>query len=174
MILANDFLYIYYKEQNIVINRSQFSGSISLIGEKKLANKYSYFVSSVTYNEKNIIVFDLDNYFSDNYRTESVNDTKLAIISRIDILEKSAIDKLYRDCFTYNSNLATDYIAFSLTSNSEIKNSPVMKFRLLSQTLNSHLRSKGLLATSFIESRIEYFIDLNHLLSYNLLNEVIV
>ncbi|OQY36975.1 MAG: hypothetical protein B6229_09070 [Spirochaetaceae bacterium 4572_7] len=160
MISVSDFLFIYYDKGTFIINRNQFSASVSLDQEQPLDRPIKQFNSFIRYNNYDIAIFDLDDYLKSSFKVESINSTRLSIISKLSLFSSNLKDILIERLFCNNSNLTDEYIAFSITSNSEITPSPISRFKLLSKVLIPKQRENGILSCSFHNSKIEYFIDL--------------
>ena len=160
MTSVSDFLFIYYKKGNFIINRSQFSASVGFDGEQMLDYPTRYVKSYIRYDSTDILSLDLDSFLKDHFKVSSINSSKISIISNLDIFSKNVRSLLENRIFTKNGNLSKNFVSFSITSSAEITNSSLERFKLLSNILIPHLGKRGILSCSFRGDQIEYFIDL--------------
>lgn len=168
---TTDFLNIHYDNVDFYVNRQQFSGSsiCSIVAEAKL--NPDYFRNITAYDDKRLLVFDLNSYFMNNFDSKLNGSARLNIVvdtDRFSYYNKKMIEqKLLADEKLYSKR----YIGCLIPGSSEIKKSPVKQFHLFSEIFTDILMNYGIRACFFSCKKIAYLIDLENIIISALLNQ---
>lgn len=159
-----DFLFIHYKCKDFIIDRKQFSRSVSFNSLEKIDFGQKYLSHIIKYSNESILNFDLDEYLLETFKIEIDSPTKLCIITNLDQLSdqtRKILNPILKKC---HKEISKDAISFSITSKSEIKKYEVEKFKKLSKIYSEPFAEKGILSCFFNNDRIQYFIDIDKFL----------
>ena len=166
----NDFLFIHYKHKDVIINRKQFSRSVSFNSLQTLEFENKYLLDVIEYGQEKILNFDLDRYLTQTFKVEMESPTKLCIIANLDQLQDSTAEVIKPLLFNCPEEIEKNAISFSISSRSEIKKYDLDEFKELSKVYNEPFKKKGILSCFFNGDRIQYFIDIDKIL-YNSVTE---
>jgi len=128
-----DFLFIHYKYKDFIIDRKQFSRSVSFNSLETLDLGKQHLSHIIEYGKESILNFDLDEYLLKTFKVEIDSQTKLCIISNLDQLSDSTVELLNPILNRCNKDVSKSAISFSITSRSEIKKYDLDKFKKLSK-----------------------------------------
>ncbi len=172
-----DFLVSDYGECDFIINRSNISGSVSYKSNHGVIDKYNV----VEYGEERLLLFDLDRFFSDYFIIKNMNSnkeissSKIVLIVEIDRFNTNVKENMISLLDSISNSLCTGKIAILISSHTTVLNIDLACLKLLPKVLKSSYKKKGILAVRFAEgSRLQYFVDIERILSNQFLRKEIV
>jgi hypothetical protein len=167
------FLNIHYPGISILVNECQLTSGIKIGSEKSMSSPCSYINSSMEYNSREIVVFDLDKYLMKYFNSVSKSDIRVALIIELDLLHKNTSSLVKKNLEGFERlHRPYHFLALKVKCMLESIKIGIDNINLLPDMVREKCSTNGLIGISFPgESGIDYIIDLNTVILEGILKD---
>lgn len=164
LVNKHDFLSVEHEHAGFLINRDQFFASVYL----DQCTPYSggeicpeYFAGTMVFRNEKIIVYEMDKKLGDLFQVPPQPGLKIALISEVSNFNKNTVKRFNELIKSTEPDASTDYIAFRIGSQAEIKKINFDEIKMIPQLLRPRLTKRGILGCRFTNKKgIYFFVDI--------------
>ena len=161
----HDFLSVEHRQVGFLINRDQFFASVYLEDYESYSGKElcpEFCAGTMNFRNEKILVYELDKKLGSLFRDEPREGLKIALISELSQFSEKTVERIKTLIGHTDPDASSDYIAFRIGSQAEIKTIPLNEIKLVPNRLRSRLNEHGILGCRFSgELEIYFFIDID-------------
>lgn len=159
-----DYLIIHYNQKEFLINRSQFSSSISYHSQEELINSNEYYNDYILFGTTKIINFNLDKYLIDTFKADSDNSVKISIISESKQLSDQSQKLIFSKLKNNSKNISDSFIAITISSKAKIIQKSSNEHKSLTKVISHHLIKEGVDGCQFSNNIIQFYLNLDKII----------